>query len=53
MNSNPPVIDVEGVEKSFGSTTALAGVDLAVETGTVLALLGRNGAGQTTRGRSI
>ncbi|MEA2282648.1 MAG: type transport system ATP-binding protein [Solirubrobacteraceae bacterium] len=53
MNSNPPVIDVEGVEKSFGSTTALAGVDLAVETGTVLALLGRNGAGKTTLVRII
>jgi daunorubicin resistance ABC transporter ATP-binding subunit len=46
--SNPPVIEVEGVKKAFGSTTALAGVDLAVEGGTVLALLGRNGAGKTT-----
>jgi daunorubicin resistance ABC transporter ATP-binding subunit len=48
VNSNPPVIQVEGVEKAFGSTIALAGVDLAVEAGTVLALLGRNGAGKTT-----
>jgi ABC-2 type transport system ATP-binding protein len=48
VNSNPPVIQVEGVEKTFGSTTALAGVDLTVEGGTVLALLGRNGAGKTT-----
>jgi ABC-2 type transport system ATP-binding protein len=42
------VIQVEGVEKTFGSTRALAGVDLAVDAGTVLALLGRNGAGKTT-----
>jgi ABC-2 type transport system ATP-binding protein len=48
VTSNPPVIQVEGVQKRFGSTTALAGVDLAVEGGTVLALLGRNGAGKTT-----
>jgi ABC-2 type transport system ATP-binding protein len=48
VNPNPQVIEVEGVEKSFGSTTALKGVDLAVEGGTVLALLGRNGAGKTT-----
>jgi ABC-2 type transport system ATP-binding protein len=48
VNSNPQVIEVEGVEKTFGSTTALAGVDLAVESGTVMALLGRNGAGKTT-----
>jgi ABC-2 type transport system ATP-binding protein len=48
VNSDPPVIQVKGVKKAFGSTTALAGVDLAVEAGTVLALLGRNGAGKTT-----
>jgi daunorubicin resistance ABC transporter ATP-binding subunit len=48
VNSNPPAIEVEDVKKAFGSTTALAGVDLAVEAGTVLALLGRNGAGKTT-----
>ena len=48
MKPHPPVIQVEGVEKAFGSTTALAGVDLAVDAGTVLALLGRNGAGKTT-----
>jgi ABC-2 type transport system ATP-binding protein len=48
VSSNPLVIEVEGVEKSFGSTKALKGVDLGVQAGTVLALLGRNGAGKTT-----
>jgi daunorubicin resistance ABC transporter ATP-binding subunit len=43
-----PTIRAEGVKKAFGSTVALAGVDIAVEPGTVLALLGRNGAGKTT-----
>jgi daunorubicin resistance ABC transporter ATP-binding subunit len=42
------IIQVEGVAKSFGTNPALAGVDLEVERGTVLALLGRNGAGKTT-----
>jgi ABC-2 type transport system ATP-binding protein len=42
------MIKAEGVQKAFGSTVALAGVDLAVESGTVLAVLGRNGAGKTT-----
>jgi daunorubicin resistance ABC transporter ATP-binding subunit len=48
MNGARPIIEAEGVSKSFGSTLALTGVDLAVDAGTVLALLGRNGAGKTT-----
>jgi len=36
------------VVKRFGSTTALAGVDLEVAEGTVFGLLGPNGAGKTT-----
>jgi ABC-2 type transport system ATP-binding protein len=43
-----PVIEVEGVTKSFGPTRALNGVDLQAESGRVLALLGPNGAGKTT-----
>jgi ABC-2 type transport system ATP-binding protein len=42
------MIEVQAVAKRFGSTTALAGVDLAAERGRVLALLGPNGAGKTT-----
>src|ERR1700759_1252082 len=41
-------VHVEGVIKRFGTTTALAGVDLDVEEGTVFGLLGPNGAGKTT-----
>ena len=48
MSVNSPIIQVEGVAKAFGANRALAGVDLEVERGTVLALLGRNGAGKTT-----
>ena len=36
------------VVKHFGSTVALAGVDLAADQGEVVALLGPNGAGKTT-----
>ena len=43
----------EGVCKSFGGHTALDHVDLAVETGSVLALLGPNGAGKTTMVRIL
>jgi ABC-2 type transport system ATP-binding protein len=41
-------IQAEGLRKSYGEVTALAGIDLAVPAGTVLALLGPNGAGKTT-----
>src|ERR1022692_322252 len=42
------MIEVHTVAKRFGSTTALAGVDLEAEQGKGLALLGPNGAGKTT-----
>ena len=41
-------VHVEGVVKRFGTTTALAGVDLDVAEATVFGLLGPNGAGKTT-----
>ncbi|MFC7660233.1 ATP-binding cassette domain-containing protein [Pseudonocardia benzenivorans] len=47
------VIHVEGLEKSFGATKALAGVDLTARRGTVLGLLGPNGSGKTTTVRVL
>jgi ABC-2 type transport system ATP-binding protein len=41
-------VRVEGGVRRFGTTTALAGVDLEVAEGTVFGLLGPNGAGKTT-----
>jgi ABC-2 type transport system ATP-binding protein len=41
-------IEVSGLVKSFGSTRALDGLDLGVETGEVHGFLGPNGAGKTT-----
>jgi oleandomycin transport system ATP-binding protein len=46
-------IEATGLTKSFGKTTALAGVDLAARTGTVLGVLGPNGAGKTTAVRIL
>src|SRR5690606_5651054 len=46
-------IEAQGLEKNFGSTRAVAGVDLAVRRGTVYGVLGPNGAGKTTTIRML
>src|SRR5690242_16434788 len=43
-----PAIEGGGLVKNFGTTKALAGLDLVVPPGTVYGLLGPNGAGKTT-----
>ena len=42
------VINVRGLEKSYGSNKAVAGINLTIEPGEIFALLGPNGAGKTT-----
>ncbi|MGH3147134.1 MAG: ATP-binding cassette domain-containing protein, partial [Rubrobacter sp.] len=44
---------VEGVVKNFGAVTVLKGVDLHVEKGEVLGLIGDNGAGKSTLLKTI
>ncbi len=46
-------VRARGLVKRYGSTTALAGIDLDVPTGTVTAMLGPNGAGKTTAVRIL
>ena len=47
-STDSPALHVEGLVKRFGATTAVAGLDLRLERGQVMALLGPNGAGKTT-----
>ena len=42
------MLAVEGLTKSFGGFTAVADVELSVETGAIHAVIGPNGAGKTT-----
>ena len=43
-----PAIELEALEKSYGSARALRGIDLSVEQGELFGFLGPNGAGKTT-----
>jgi len=42
------ILETDGLTKVFGGFTAVGGVNLRIETGTIHALIGPNGAGKTT-----
>lgn len=47
------LIDARGLCKSFGDVTALNGLDLRVEPGRIVGLIGPNGSGKTTALKAI
>lgn len=47
------MLDVRGLRASYGSLPILVDVDLKLEQGEILVLLGRNGAGKTTLMRTL
>jgi branched-chain amino acid transport system ATP-binding protein len=48
-----PFLHVEAADVYYGASQILFGVDLAVEQGQTMALLGRNGAGKSTTFKMI
>ncbi|MCA0146883.1 ATP-binding cassette domain-containing protein [Blastococcus sp. LR1] len=48
-----PILELRGVDKSFGANQVLHGVDLKVYPGQVTALVGDNGAGKSTLIKAI
>jgi branched-chain amino acid transport system ATP-binding protein len=48
MSSTDPILELRGVDASYGKVRALHGVSLNVKPGEVIALIGANGAGKST-----
>ena len=48
-----PALEIKGLQAWYGESHVLHGVDMVVQPGEVVTLLGRNGAGRTTTMRAI
>ena len=48
-----PAIEIKGLQAWYGESNVLHGVDMVVQPGEVVTLLGRNGAGRTTTMRAV
>jgi branched-chain amino acid transport system ATP-binding protein/urea transport system ATP-binding protein len=53
MPDGAAVLQVEGLVAGYGGSTVLAGIDLEVSRGSVMAVLGRNGMGKSTLMRAL
>jgi polar amino acid transport system ATP-binding protein len=47
------IVNIQGLRKSFGSNEVLKGIDLQVQAGEVIAIIGKSGSGKSTLLRCI
>lgn len=52
-STNTPALEISGLQAWYGESHVLHGVDMVVQPGEVVTLLGRNGAGRTSTLRAI
>lgn len=52
-NAGQPALEIKGLQAWYGESHVLHGVDMTVQPGEVVTLLGRNGAGRTSTLRAV
>ncbi len=53
MTTSPPIVEIEGVTKTFGQHRAVDDLSLSVPSGSIYGFIGPNGSGKTTTLRMI